>query len=165
MNTPFHILFICTGNICRSPMAEYLLRQKLKQTFSPPVTIESAGIMGLDAQPVPDEILQLMRERDIDISAHRSKQVTDAMLKDADLVFALAMNHYQDLKTRRALGADVLHLLANFPSSAAPQPDQSIIDPFGGTITLYQTILNQIDAELDRIFPDLQRLILETYKK
>ena len=145
-------------------MAQYLLQHKLEQSFVPPVSIDSAGTMGLDAQPVPREILELMQERDIEISPHRSKQVTDAMLQDADLVFAMAMNHYQELKTRRAIRADTLHMLTNFPNSTSPQPDQSIIDPYGGTLTLYKTILNQIDAELDRILPELLNQITSCYK-
>lgn len=83
-----NILFICLGNICRSPMAEGLFQQALpdKQVFS-------AGIDALVGQPADASSIQLMAERGIDISAHRARKLSSWMVYEADLI--VTMDRYQ----------------------------------------------------------------------
>ena len=90
-----HILVICVGNICRSPMGEYLLRHKLRH--KPDVTVESAGIGALVGKPADATALELLQEQGIDASAHRARQVTTDMLARADLVLAMEEKHLKHL--------------------------------------------------------------------
>lgn len=87
-----HILFVCVGNICRSPMAEYVFKQNM-----PDKTISSAGLgalIGHAADPLAIKVLQ--EQKNIDADAHRARQLDDNMIREADLV--LVMEHWQRQK-------------------------------------------------------------------
>src|SRR5439155_15398291 len=87
------ILFVCTGNICRSPMAEGLLRQWVAHRGIRGVVVESAGVSGLHDTPPSAEGVRALRDRGIDISAQRSRRLTRSMIEGADLVIGLAQEH------------------------------------------------------------------------
>jgi protein-tyrosine-phosphatase len=89
------VLFVCTGNQCRSPMAAALLRHRLDQIDSP-VTVGSAGFVS-EGQPVPAEVRDTMWAVGLDLVDHRSRPVTPSMLLDADLVIGMARHHVIDL--------------------------------------------------------------------
>lgn len=84
------ILIVCVGNICRSPTAEYLLRHRLSANGA---SVESAGLGALVGKPMDATALQLLSEHGIDGSAHQARQITSAMLRDADLVLAMEREH------------------------------------------------------------------------
>ncbi len=90
-----NILVVCVGNICRSPMAEYLLRHKL--AHKPGMVIESAGIGALVGKPADPTAVELLAEQGIDASAHRARQVTASMLASHDLILAMEDKHLQSL--------------------------------------------------------------------
>lgn len=84
------ILTVCIGNICRSPTAEYLLRERLA---SRDIQLGSAGLGALAGYPMDATALQLLAEQGIDGAAHRARQLTPAMLREADLVLGMEKNH------------------------------------------------------------------------
>ena len=88
------ILVVCVGNICRSPMAEYLLRHKLR---SDRITVESAGIGALVDKPADPTTLEILAEQGIDASEHRARQVTEEMLRQTDLILSMESKHLQHL--------------------------------------------------------------------
>lgn len=90
-----NILVICVGNICRSPTAEYVLKEKLAN--KPGVNVSSAGLGALVNKPVDPTALAIMQEHGIDASAHRARQVTTDMLAGADLVLAMEPKHLDQL--------------------------------------------------------------------
>lgn len=88
---PFKILTVCTGNICRSSLAEGLLRKVLRGL---PVEVSSAGTGALVGHPMPDPQLQIAADLAVDdAEQHRARQMTAEMLAQADLVIALAREH------------------------------------------------------------------------
>lgn len=87
------ILVVCIGNICRSPMAEYLLKQEL-----PKLDIHSAGIQGLTGHPADDKALLCMQRLNIDMQAHIAKKLTGDMLKQADLVLVMSQNQQKHIE-------------------------------------------------------------------
>lgn len=87
------LLIVCTGNICRSPVAEYFFRQGLASTPGWRGRVGSAGIGALVGQAADETAQALMRERGIDLAAHRARQLTLGQLRQADLV--LVMEKYQ----------------------------------------------------------------------
>jgi len=89
-----HILVLCIGNICRSPMAEGLLRHAL-----PGKTIRSAGLAALVGQPADPFAVQLMQEQGIDISAHRARNISSQLVGEAQLI--LTMDLEQKLEVER----------------------------------------------------------------
>lgn len=84
------ILTVCIGNICRSPTAEYLLRQQLT---SRDIQVSSAGLHAMAGHPMDATALQVISEHGIDGSAHRARQLTSAMLRAADLVLGMEKSH------------------------------------------------------------------------
>ncbi|WP_431796608.1 low molecular weight phosphatase family protein [Microbacterium enclense] len=87
----FTILTICTGNICRSPVAELLLARGLADL--PDVAIASAGTGALVGAGIPDPALRLLSNDGVDGRAHSSRQLTSDMIREADLVLAMAREH------------------------------------------------------------------------
>lgn len=86
------ILFVCTGNICRSPMAAGIAAARIMERCSSasfPVTVSSAGVAGLDGRAAADEAVEVMRRRGIDITAHRARSVSRSILGDADIVLTM----------------------------------------------------------------------------
>jgi protein-tyrosine phosphatase len=80
------ILIVCIGNICRSPTAEFLFRDKLKHRN---IHVSSAGLKALVGRPMDDNAMQILKQRGIDASGHRARQLEQSMLRDADLVLAM----------------------------------------------------------------------------
>lgn len=87
----FRILTVCTGNICRSPVAELLLARGLAGL--PGVQVASAGTGALVGAGIPDPALRLLDAEGVDGRDHRSRQLTSAMIREADLVLAMAREH------------------------------------------------------------------------
>ena len=86
-----HILVVCVGNICRSPMAEALLKRELREQDG--FTVESAGLGALVGYPASDYSLELMAELGVDISEHRARQIHPDMVHSADLVLVMETGH------------------------------------------------------------------------
>ena len=83
------ILLVCTGNICRSPIAEGFLQQLLDDRGIDGVAVESAGVSGLSGYPADPEAVRAAAEQGVDISRHRARRVRPAMVETADLVLAM----------------------------------------------------------------------------
>jgi len=81
-----HVLFLCTGNLCRSPLAEGILKHKLAERKIDSVTVSSAGTFALNGRPAAELAERVAAERGVDISGHRVSHVTCEMLERADLV-------------------------------------------------------------------------------
>jgi protein-tyrosine phosphatase len=87
------ILVVCTGNICRSPMAEELLRHHLETHGIASIRVESAGVQAWNGNEAMPEAVQALREVGLDISTHLSRALDQAMLEHADLILAMAVGH------------------------------------------------------------------------
>jgi protein-tyrosine phosphatase len=87
------ILAVCTGNICRSPMAEGFLRGMLAARGIQGIDVASCGVNGLEGSPAMPEGVQAMIENGVDTSAHRARRMTAPMIREADLVLTMATEH------------------------------------------------------------------------
>ncbi|MEZ5405313.1 MAG: ribose 5-phosphate isomerase B [Verrucomicrobiia bacterium] len=140
------ILFVCTGNICRSPMAEALLRDRLET-----VEVQSAGLAaGLGQAPSHNAILA-MRELKIDISHQRSQPVTPELVKWADLIFVMTYGHLDMILMLFPAAADKVFLMREFESSHQSLRNLEIGDPFGGSLEHYIAVRKQLEQSLPHL--------------
>ena len=132
-----NILFVCTGNTCRSPMAEGYLRSKKLDG----ITVISRG-MASDGSPVSLNSKTAMAEVGIDISGHISRQITDRDIKNADKIICLSPSHRAVL------------LSVGVPENKLFVLGNGISDPFGGDITVYRRCRDEIFAAIDELQKD-----------
>ena len=89
------ILIVCVGNICRSPTAEYLLRQRLGDAHASEVS--SAGLSAMTGYPMDATALQLLREHGVDGARHRARQLNTALLRQSSLILAMEKSHVAEI--------------------------------------------------------------------
>jgi len=149
---PFTVLLVCTGNMCRSPMAAGLLRN-----LSAPdgVRVLSAGTGAVPGLPPSENATKAMEELGIGISEHRSQPLTWNLLEEADLILVMELEHLEFIRGM-GYGGEDLHLLRDF----AAGPGGDIPDPIGGDLALYRRVLQMIKGELERVYPRIRELAL-----
>jgi len=161
MNKSYQILFVCSGNSCRSPMAEGILRSRLPQDLQDKVRVLSAGTLGLSGYPATEEAIQVSKEIGVDISEHISQGLSPELVEESNIIFAMAQDHIDYLLHHFPEKRENIFLLKRFARDDQPSSDDSIIDPIGMRIDFYRTIRDIIAQEIDRILPRLTQLITD----
>jgi protein-tyrosine phosphatase len=132
-----HILVVCVGNICRSPMAEALLRRELRGQDG--FTVESAGLGALVGHPASDYSVELMDEMGVDISGHRARQIHPDMVSDADLVLVMEAGHRRAIDDADLTARGKVHRLGEWQ-------DKDIDDPYRQPKAAFADALVDIEA-------------------
>jgi low molecular weight protein-tyrosine phosphatase len=119
------ILLVCTGNICRSPMAEGFLRRELEQRAIEGIRVESSGLSGWEGSPATSEGVEALAEYGLDISEHKARRLTRDMAERADLVVAMSAEHREGVArlvpsaaSRTFTIKELVYLLESFPIQA-----------------------------------------------
>ena len=115
-----HILIVCVGNICRSPMAEAVLRHELRGQEQ--VTVESAGLGALVGEPASEHALALMQERGLDVSSHRAQQLTPEQAKNADLILVMTSSQKKAIETNDPVVRGKVFRLGEWLGEDIPDP-------------------------------------------
>jgi protein-tyrosine phosphatase len=115
------VLVVCIGNVCRSPTAEFLFRQKLGDSDN--VHVSSAGLGALVGRPMDGHAMQILHERGIDATTHRARQLEPDMLREADLVLAMSRRHLRAAVRLAPDASDKMFLLDKWhEASDVPDP-------------------------------------------
>jgi protein-tyrosine phosphatase len=136
-----HILVVCTGNTCRSPLAEALLRSALQPLGN--VTVTSAGTGAWEGAPASEGAYLVGLENGLDLSAHRATMLTRELVASADLI--LTMSRHHAARVADLGGAGRVHLLGEFAGRSGPEAE--VTDPFGGDLDEYREAYAEL-AEL-----------------
>ncbi len=159
------ILLVCSGNTCRSSMAEGLARHLLEQKgLLDSVTVLSAGTAAWAGQPATPEAVTALSEEGIDLSNHRAQALTPELIKEADLVLTMTGHHRQQVLRLVPAAAGKVHLLKKYAESFAGDLETAesdwayeIPDPFGQPLEVYRQVAQELKNNLAIIINRLPR--------
>ena len=152
-----NIVFVCTGNICRSPMAEGFLRYQWHQMGRDDLIVSSMGIYGLNDSPATEYAQAVCKKNGFDISSHRARSLVGEELLKADLILCMEPAHKKFVQVFFPWHRDKVALLGAWPDKQTRK--SSIDDPMGGSYKKYQKIFSIIKVHIERILP----LLLSRY--
>ncbi len=146
------VLVICSGNICRSPMAAEYLRSRAALSGLAHVVIDSAGTLGIDGAPASSEAIAVMRAAGLDLSTHRSRGLTQADLRSSDLVVAMSGDHLEHLAATHPEGSEKRVLLRAFEKGSEPMDHAAdLADPITKPIEFYREQFELIRNCVDQL--------------
>lgn len=149
---PMHLLFVCTGNTCRSPLAEGIARHLIAQRGLLDIVASSAGTNAWPGAPASDGALLVGLEHGVDLNTHRARPLSPQIVADADIILTMGPHH---LDRADALGgAGRSWMLTAYAGDEA----YAITDPFGGNLEGYRATYEELEREigviLDRVVSD-----------
>ncbi|MCK9575244.1 MAG: low molecular weight protein arginine phosphatase [Clostridia bacterium] len=134
------VLFVCTGNTCRSPMAERILKQRLHEKNINNIKVSSAGLYATPGQPMNEYAIKILKQHKIRTYAHKSKQLTTSIINGHNLVITMTEGHKNAL-----LGYKNVVTLAEYIKGI------DVADPYGQNIEAYKKVCEYLLYAMDEI--------------
>lgn len=144
------IMFVCTGNTCRSSMAAGLAEAILKERGISDITIMSAGTMAWPGDPAANQAIEALAAKDIDITHHRATILNRELIDQADLILTMTANHKGQAQR---ISPDSNHKIFTLTEYTGTEGD--ITDPFGQPVEIYQKCAQQLEQLITRAFDKL----------
>jgi protein-tyrosine phosphatase len=151
MNTVPHILFVCTGNLHRSVMAEVIMRAMLQQAGLQAM-VASAGTLGLQGQPAPPQVLQACAELGLDASGHSNRPLTRSLVQRCDHIIVMEDRHGDAILELDPDAEPRVTYLGDYL-----QPPGDVADPIGQPMERFRECRDEILGALQRLLPALAR--------
>ncbi len=151
-----HLLFVCTGNSCRSVMATGLMQQLLQRAGVDAVQVESAGIFAVEGMGPTRETNRTLQGVGVDCSSHRARALSVEMAEAADLIFVMEQFQAEEVARRIPKVAGKVHLLKPYglpPAEVGANPN--IPDPIGKPLEVYEVCFADIQTAIQRVAKSL----------
>lgn len=148
------ILFVCTGNVCRSPMAEYMFRERIRGRHD--WHVESAGTSTIEGMPASPQAVTALSEIGVDLLPHRSRPVSTDMVAESFIVVVMTEGHRADILASIPCAADKVYLLLNF---ARDVQERDVPDPIGYPVDVYRQTREMIAAGFDGLEAFLVKML------
>ncbi len=140
-----HVLFVCTGNTCRSPMAEGLFRFAAADLDD--VEVSSAGIAAYGGDRVSPETLQILNERGVGLEGFRSRMVDEGIIQQATHIFCMTRSHLETLEALYPQACEKLYLVCEF-AEIDGEVGRDVPDPIGGGRGAYEQVAACLDQAI-----------------
>jgi protein-tyrosine-phosphatase len=141
------ILFVCSGNTCRSPLAEGIARKLLSASGRDQWVVSSAGTSAAPDLPASDHSVEVARRNGVDIAGHRSRPLDAESVGRADLIVTMGSRHRASVGMLDGNAVDYTYLLSEFCDSI----DGDVPDPIGGGVETYERTFNTIRACVEEL--------------
>lgn len=153
MSKIIRILFVCTGNTCRSVMAQGLFQKLWKELSSQKIDVQvaSAGVGAAEGLKASEEALEILRSEGLDFSGHRSSRVRAEMVEKADYILVMGSAHKEYLLKLFPEAAEKIWLLTEF----AGMNTGDVPDPFGQGLEYYRRVAAILKEALKKIIKKL----------
>lgn len=153
---PFNVCFVCSGNLCRSPFAEGLLRKIARdEGWHESVQIASAGTLDLPALKAEPDAIRCAETFGVNLVEHRSRTIHESIVGASDATFGMAAEHVLILRRRYPVLAAKIYLFAAYPDLGLDAPE--IEDPIGMPEDYFREVFSRIAAEMPRVALETRR--------
>ena len=149
------IMFVCTGNICRSPMAHHYMQKRVKDlNIEDNFLISSCGVYACTGEKATQNAIFVMKEYDVDMENHRATNIADTNIEDYDYIITLTTRHKEQIRYFYPKLGNNIYTLREFVDNNEMYKD--IDDPWGLNITVYKNCALEIVEKVDKLIEKLR---------